>query len=410
MTARTVAEHRDLVAELLAPLARRRSAETLPVSADAIAADPDRYRWRVLAQELTSPSDLPPFDNSQMDGYAVRAADLANATAASPMRLRVAGQINAGDEGAALAPGQVAAVMTGAPIPAGADAVVPIERVDPPRFTPLADPVAEVSFREAAASGSFVRRAGSDVRAGDTLLAAGTALGPAQYGVIAGTGVREIQVLRRTRVLVVPTGHEIREPGSRLQPGQIFDSNGTLLAAALAEVGSTVEVRPCRSDDAADLLAIIEGSPEVDLLITAGGVSAGAREVVRDALEPLGVEFGGVAMQPGGPQGLGSILVSGRSEPLPVVSFPGNPVSALISFELFVRPVLRALAGSARPDRPSVRAPLAADVVSPAAKHQIRRGRLDATGSVELVGGASSHLLHSYAASSALVQIGRAHV
>ncbi len=148
-----------------------------------------------------------------------------------------------------------------------------------------------------------------------------------------------------------------------------------------------------------------EHAAEVDLLITVGGVSAGAREVVRDALAPLGVQFGSVAMQPGGPQGLGAIEVAGRDQPLPVVSFPGNPVSALVSFELFLRPILRRLAGASRPERAIVHAPLAAAADSPAGKHQVRRGRLDDVGAIELVGGASSHLLHSYANSSLLVHL-----
>ncbi|WP_233255720.1 molybdopterin molybdotransferase MoeA [Naasia lichenicola] len=403
---RSVEEHRAAVEALLEPLARSRVAEALPVSPAAMAAAPDRYRARVLVDDLRSPSDLPPFDNSQMDGYAVRAADLTGAAPDAPLRLPLAPQINAGDAAPPLAPGVAAAVMTGAPIPSGADAVVPIEHVEPPRFSTAGAPVDEVAFAAAPHPEAFVRRAGSDVRAGDVLLAAGTPLAAAQYGVIAGTGLREIAVLRRTRVLVVPTGHEIREPGSRLEPGQIYDSNGALLASALLDAGCTVAVKPCRSDDAERLLAILtEHAAEVDLLITVGGVSAGAREVVRDALAPLGVQFGSVAMQPGGPQGIGAIAAADRDERLPVVSFPGNPVSALVSFELFLRPILRRLAGAARPERPVVHAPLAAAVDSPAAKHQIRRGRLDDDGAIELVGGASSHLLHSYANSSLLVHL-----
>jgi molybdopterin molybdotransferase len=418
MSARPIDQPRDAVATLLAPLFQDRATELLGLSSDRLTSDPARYRARILAAAVDSPVSLPPFDNSQMDGYALRAADLAGATAATPANLAVAGRIAAGDPGTALQPGTAAPIMTGAPIPAGADAVVPIEQADPPRFPPAGLVSGQgVSFTAPVTAGTFVRPTGSDVRAGDRLLAAGTRLGPAQLGLLAGTGVTEIAVLRRIRVLLIATGHEIREPGEPLAAGQIYDSNSVLLGQALQDAGCTVTARPCRSDDAADLLALIDDAPETDLVVTVGGVSAGAREVVRDALGPLGVTFQHVAMQPGGPQGLGAIPHPGGAaaathigeEPavalLPVVSFPGNPVSALISFEVFLRPVLRRLAGLPRPDRELRRAPLAASVESPAGKHQLRRGILRPDGALDLVGGASSHLLHAYAAATALVHL-----
>lgn len=413
MSARTIDEHREAVATVLAPLVHGRADETLHVSASHLVTDPARYRDRVLAAAVAAPVSLPPFDNSQMDGYAVRAVDLATATAGTPVTLTVTGRINAGDAGSPLAAGEAAPIMTGAPIPAGADAVVPIEQADPPRFFPADAPAdapgRTVTFVAPVTAGTFVRPTGSDVRAGETLLAAGTLLGPAQLGVLAGTGVTRIPVLRRIRVLLIATGHEIREPGDTLAPGQIYDSNSVILGQALWDAGCTVTVRPCRSDDAADLLAILADAGETDLLVTVGGVSAGAREVVRDALAPLGVRFQHVLMQPGGPQGLGQIgrpgLGTDPDTVLPVVSFPGNPVSALISFEVFLRPVLRRLAGLPRPDRELRRAPLAEPVESPAGKHQLRRGILRPDGSLDLVGGPGSHLLHAYAAATALVHL-----
>jgi molybdopterin molybdotransferase len=412
MSARTIDQHREAVSALLAPLSDDRATETLELSSERLNADPARYHARILAADVQSPASLPPFDNSQMDGYAVRSADLAAAAAGCPVALGIAGRIAAGDTGTALLPGTAAPIMTGAPIPAGADAVVPIEQADPPRFLPAAPSDGHtVAFSAPVSAGTFVRPTGSDVRAGDRLLTAGTRLGPAQLGVLAGTGVRRIDVLRRIRVLLVATGHEIREPGESLAAGQIFDSNSVLLSRALQEAGCTVTARPCRSDDAADLLALLADAPDNDLVVTVGGVSAGAREVVRDALGPLGVSFGHVAMQPGGPQGLGEIPRPGAagpgavSRPLPVVSFPGNPVSALISFEVFLRPVLRRLAGLPRPERELRRAPLAATVDSPAGKHQLRRGILRADGALELVGGPGSHLLTAYAAATTLVHL-----
>ncbi|MBX0298777.1 molybdopterin molybdotransferase MoeA [Cryobacterium sp. 1639] len=421
MSARTIDEHREAVATLLAPLFHGRAAETLHLSGSKLFTDPSRYGGRVLAADVAAPVSLPPFDNSQMDGYAVRAVDLAAATADTPVSLTVTGRINAGDAGSPLAAGEAAPIMTGAPIPAGADAVVPIEQADPPRFLAADAPRRTVTFVAPVTAGTFVRPTGSDVRAGENLLAAGTLLGPAQLGVLAGTGVTRVPVLRRIRVLLIATGHEIREPGDTLAPGQIYDSNSVILGQALRDAGCTVTISPCRSDDAADLLAILADAGETDLLVTVGGVSAGAREVVRDALAPLGVRFQHVLMQPGGPQGLGQIGRPGSTAggnarsggardtaaqaTLPVVSFPGNPVSALISFEVFLRPVLRRLAGLPRPDRELRRAPLAEPVESPAGKHQLRRGILRPDGALDLVGGPGSHLLHAYAAATALVHL-----
>ncbi|POH67994.1 MULTISPECIES: gephyrin-like molybdotransferase Glp [Cryobacterium] len=423
MSARTIDQHREAVAALLAPLFQNRAAEVLPLSSARLTGDPDSYRDRSLAIAVDSPVALPPFDNSQMDGYAVRAGDLAAASELTPTSLTVAGRIAAGDPAGQLAPGTAAPIMTGAPIPAGADAVVPIEQADPPRFQPqdpdgMSPVVQSVSFRAAVPVGVFVRPTGSDVNPGDRLLDAGTRLGPAQYGVLAGTGLTSVSVLRRVRVLLIATGHEIREPGENLAAGQIYDSNSVILGQALRDAGCTVTARPCRSDDAADLLALLAEAPEVDLVVTVGGVSAGAREVVRDALGPLGVTFQHVAMQPGGPQGLGAIAVPINTVPsttvpsttvpihtVPVITFPGNPVSALISFEVFLRPVLRRLAGLARPDRELRSAPLSAPVESPAGKHQLRRGILRPDGTLELVGGASSHLLHAYTTATVLVHL-----
>jgi molybdopterin molybdotransferase len=410
MASRSLDQHAAAVRQLLAPLGHDRAVETISLSASRIAAAPDAYRQRTLAHDVVSPGDLPPFDNSQMDGYAVRATELSGATPDAGVQLRVETQINAGDTISAIEPGTAAPIMTGAPLPAGADAVVPIERAIPSHFRSAAEtdggsPLT-VEFTSAPGADEFVRRRGSDVARGELLLPQGSTLGPAQLGVIAASGLTKVDVLRRIRVLLIATGHEIREPGTALQPGQIYDSNSAVLSQALIDAGCTVVAWPCRSDEAADLLHIIEkGAPTADLVITVGGVSAGAREVVRDALGPLGVEFSHVAMQPGGPQGLGLVEAAGHPSGIPVVTFPGNPVSALISFEMFVRPALRRLAGSTRVEREVLRLPLAESVDSPVDKHQVRRASIDADGRVRLVGGPSSHLLHSYAASTALVHL-----
>ncbi|UFS61012.1 molybdopterin molybdotransferase MoeA [Subtercola endophyticus] len=448
-TRRSVNDHREAVDALLAPLAEKSAIETLAVTAAALAARPGDYRNRLLAADLIAPADLPTFDNSQMDGYAVSWFDLVTASPSEPVTLAIAAQIAAGDDASALVPGTAAPIMTGAPVPPGADAIVPIEQAVPPRFQHLHAPETAarrapltVDFVEPVVPGTFVRRAGSDVTRGDLLLRAESLLGPAQLGVIAGTGLTEVEVLRRLRVLLISTGHEIRDAGSTLQPGQIFDSNSVSLSLALADAGCVVTAVPCRSDDADVLLGILsQHAEQVDLVITIGGVSAGAREVVRDALGPLGVQFGKVAMQPGGPQGFGLATIpleippdarpgadspdgadsgntsvrdvlpspappgAARSVTLPVLTLPGNPVSALVSFEMFVRPALRRLAHAEPAERVREVAMIAEPVDSPAGVHQVRRGFVHEDGTVAFVGGPSSHLLHSYASSNALVHI-----
>ncbi|WP_290803348.1 molybdopterin molybdotransferase MoeA [Herbiconiux sp.] len=452
---RTIEDHRREVTALVGTISA--GTEVLTVSGEAMASDPSAYAHRVLAADVVAMSSLPAFDNSQMDGYAVLAADLAGAArdaaahprdgggsgsggsagrGSGPVTLPVAARVAAGDPFATHLPGTATPVMTGAPIPVGADAVVQIERADPPVF-PAEGGEASVTFTAPVEPGTFVRAAGSDVSRGERLLAAGTVLGPAHYGVIAGTGDTSVSVRRRPVVLLVSTGHEIREPGTTLAPGQIFDANTAALTAALTPIGVVVRPAPCRSDDAADLLALLErecggerdragdrnadlaidsdgngdsltaadrtSEHPIDLVVTVGGVSAGAREVVRDALEPLGVEFMKVAMQPGGPQGFGLARL-GDAE-LPVVCLPGNPVSALVSFEAFLRPALLSALGIADPLRERRRGRAAHPFDSPATHHQLRRGIVRPDGSLELIGGPSSHLLHSYANSTVLVHV-----
>jgi molybdopterin molybdotransferase len=405
---RSVDEHREVVRVLLAPLAARLWAEDLAVSAEWMSRHPLDYDARVLAADVRAPIDLPPFDNSQMDGYAVVSDDLADASGERPVELRVAPHIPAGSTGRPLERGWAAPIMTGAPIPEGADAVVPIEQVDPPVFfadqpQPASSAVPPIArFARPVAPGTYRRARGSDIAAGSLLLPAGTRLGAAQWGVLAASGVATVPVRRRVRVTVLSTGHELRQPGDALGPGQIFDANSAALTRALAEVGADVRTVAAVSDDPEAFSRQLAGlGAETDLLVTTGGVSAGAYEVVRETLAGAGVDFAGVRMQPGGPQGSGALRDTG----MPVVTFPGNPVSALISFEVFLRPVLLELAGARASDRQRLRVTIAEDATSPVDKHQIRRGRLREDGRVELVGGPGSHLLHAYAASALLVHI-----
>jgi molybdopterin molybdotransferase len=391
----SVAEHVRAVAELLDGIPVR--SEEFPVSAGSSTA----ALGRILTRDVHAGVALPPFDNSQMDGFAVRSADLATASPARPVRLPSAAPIPAGAPASELPDGSVAPIMTGAPIPAGADAVVPVEHTETGGFPRAAGE--PVGFREPVEPGRFVRFRGSDLVDGALVLAGGTRLRPAQWGVLAASGVGSVQVQRPLRVLLVSTGLELRAPGSALEAGQIHDANGVALAAALAENGAAVTSRLLSNDDPAALDRLLAGEPEVDLVLTTGGVSAGDFEVVKLALEPRGVAFRSVAMQPGGPQGLGAAaLDDGRR--VPVIAFPGNPVSALVSFELFLRPLLRRRAGIEPVHRERFRAPLATAIESPP-KHQVRRGELDAAGRVALIGGPGSHLLHAYARSTLLVHL-----
>ncbi|MEQ6901914.1 gephyrin-like molybdotransferase Glp [Nocardioides sp. YIM 152588] len=351
-------------------------------------------RGRVLAAAVVATEPLPAFDNSAMDGYAVRAAEVAAAAPEAPVTLPVAGDVPAGAAPGVLAPGTALRIMTGAPVPDGADAIVEVEQTDGGTET--------VAVRAAREAGSFVRPAGSDLAAGATALAPGATLGAAQIGLLAALGVTEVAVRRRPRVLVVSTGSELAEdpqPGS----GQIRDSNGVMLAAAVEGAGAVSVRRLWVADDVPAFLGLLDdelAGGGIDLVLTTGGVSAGAYEVVKEGLGPRGVEFLKVAMQPGMPQG------AGRYDGVPVVCLPGNPVSALVSFEAFVRPALRAAGGHAVTLRPTLEARITAAVASIPGKRQLRRGRLDrAAGTVEVWGPPGSGFLGWFAGADCLIDL-----
>lgn len=391
---RTVSEHRAVVAALLppTPIESRPLADTLGL---------------VLAEDVCSPIALPPFDNSAMDGYAVRAADVAGADEADPVRLPVPEDIPAGrTDVVPLEPGTAHRIMTGAPVPPGADSVVPVEHTG--GYGPT-DGTESVRVDRPAKLGAHIRRAGEDVAAGDRVLSAGTVLGPAQIGLAAAVGLAELPVRRPPRVLVLSTGSELVAPGTPLEHGRIYESNGVMLAAAVTEAGGVAEQLRFVPDDVDQFLAVLDqrfadGAP--DLLLTSGGVSAGAYEVVKDALADRGVEFVRVAMQPGGPQGAGRLSGLGSGVNVPVVTLPGNPVSSQVSFEVFVRPALRAAMGHPHPDRAAVRVRLDETLRSPVGKRQFRRGSLDAVnGTVRTVGGPGSHLLSAMARADCLIAL-----
>lgn len=377
---RSVDEHARVVAELLT---------TTPVIRLPLA----QCAGLALAEPVTAPLPLPPFDNSGMDGYAVRAADIAGAGPDTPVCLPVTEDIPAGrTDSPELKPQTAHRIMTGAPVPPGADAVIPVELTDAGRH--------QVQVFAPRNPGDSVRTAGGDVAAGAEVLAAGVVLGPAQLGVAAAVGCSELAVHRRVRALVLSTGSELVVPGEPLQHGQIYESNGAMLAAAVRDAGGEAELMHFVPDDVAALeRALTARLDGIDLLVTSGGVSAGAYEVVKSAMSGHGVEFGKVAMQPGGPQG------AGRYRGVPVATLPGNPVSSSVSFEIFVRPALRAAMGLPA-QRPRLRARLTEPLESPEGKRQFRRGALDrAAGTVALVGGPASHLLAALARADCLIDV-----
>ncbi|ONI81739.1 molybdopterin molybdenumtransferase [Saccharothrix sp. ALI-22-I] len=379
-----VADHKARVAGLvgLMPVAE------LPVAGRK---DEEHCLGLVLAADVVASVPLPPFDNSAMDGYAVRAADVASV----PVELPVTEDIPAGRTSLApLEPGTAHRIMTGAPMPPGADAVVQVEWTD--------GGTSVVRVDRGVAVGANVRRMADDVAVGTTVLRAGAVLGPAQLGLAAALGFSSLPVRRRPRVLVLSTGSELVGPGVALEPGQIYESNGVMLAAAVREAGGEAELLRFVPDDVDEFhAAIAPRLASVDLLLTSGGVSAGAYEVVKDAFTGRGVEFMKVAMQPGGPQG------AGRYQGVAVATLPGNPVSAQVSFEVFIRPALRAAMGFTNVERPTAVARLSAPISSPAGRTQFRRGAYDpASGQVVTpVGGPGSHLLSALAISNCLIEV-----
>ena len=353
----------------------------------------------LLAEDVRTDYPLPSFDNSAMDGYAVRATDTRNASADQPIVLRVVGDIAAGAKSwTGMGPGLAMRIMTGAPIPAGADAVIPLEDTD--------RGLAQVTIGRPVRSGECVRRAGEDLLSGAPALGSGAALGPQQLGLLAAIGRDRVLVRPRPRVIVLSTGSELIDVGQRPGFGEVVDSNSYMIACAAKDAGADARRIGIVPDDHAKLLDVLETQLlRADILVTTGGVSMGAYDVVKEALSELGtVSFNRVAMQPGKPQGFGHL-----GDGVPIFCLPGNPVSSLVSFEAFIRPAIRKLLGKRSLHRATVAAVALEGAQSPHGVRQFRRGVLhrEAGGrySVSLVGGAGSHLIGALALSNCLIVI-----
>ncbi len=352
-----------------------------------------------ICQDITSSIDLPSFDNSAMDGYACRRDDLLDAREDAPVRLPVVGESAAGQSKAyALSPGQAVKIMTGAPLPAGADVVVPIEWTDGGR--------ANVSITRLPKPGEHVRPRGEDVRAGQQLLVEGTRVGPRQAAILAATGHASVQARPRPRIVVLSTGSELREPGTSLGFDSIYDSNSFTLAAAVRQADAIAYRVGIVTDDPQELTDTLSDQlVRADMVVTSGGVSKGDYDVVKDVLGRLGtVQFTEVGMQPGKPQGFGTI----GEDDTPIFTLPGNPVSSYISFEVFVLPAIRRMMGKLPYRRPLVQAQLTDGFSSPDGRRQFVRGAFDVTSEgaqVSPVGGHGSHLIGSLSQSNALIVV-----
>jgi molybdopterin molybdotransferase len=348
---------------------------------------------RVLAEDARARVDLPPFPSSAMDGFAVRAAD-------TPGTLAVVARIAAGRPAErALAAGEAMAIATGGVVPEAADAVVPIEYV-------VEHDNSSVEIPEAASVGANVRPRGGDISADDVVVPAGARLGPAQLGALAAAGLEVVACGRRPRVAVLTTGTELRRPGEPLRPGEVYEANGVVLRAALTTAGAAVdELASVEDDEEAHRSAIARGL-DADVLVTSGGVSVGPHDLVRRIEADLGVEevFWGVAVKPGKPVSFG---VRGRTL---VFGLPGNPVSALVGCELFVRPAVLALQGAADPGPSYELARLGTPIRRNTARDELVRARAAVRdGAVELdaITGQDSHMIARAATANALVLVPR---
>lgn len=375
----SIAEAQRLVLEHARPL----PAETVPLEGAA---------HRVLAEPARAEIDLPPFPSSAMDGYAVRAVE-------TPGRLRIEARIAAGDPvTAALESGQAMGIATGGVVPDGADAVIPIEYV--------VEHDNDIEIGSAVERGENVRPRGGDIRAGEVVVEPGSVLTPARLGALAAAGIPQVRCARRPRAAVVPTGTELRRPGEPLAAGEIYEANGLILSAQLEAAGAAVELMAAVGDDEAAHRGALERALDADVVVTSGGVSVGPHDLVRRVEAELGVEevFWRVSVKPGKP------IAFGVRERTLVFGLPGNPVSALVGFVLFVEPAIRALQGVPDPLPRFDRGRLAAARRRNPERDELVRARLRRSEDgplLEPLSGQESHMIARSAGADALVFVPR---
>jgi molybdopterin molybdotransferase len=366
---------------------------------------------QVAAEDVVSAIDIPPHDNTAMDGYAVRAADTSGASEASPVMLRVIGELAAGYmfDGDVVR-GTAVRIMTGAPMPHGADAVVPFEETDEPEgraFGSFAKSRDHVGVLKAAEAGANVRYAAEDVRRGQPIIPRGRVLQPAQIGVLASLGRARVRVHRRPVVAVLSTGDEVVEPGTPLGPGQIYNSNTYSIAAMVLASGGVPKRLGIAKDTVEALTAKIREGLDADMLVTSAGVSRGDYDVVKDVLAKEGeVDFWTVRMRPGKPLAFGTFASGGRR--IPHIGLPGNPVSSMVSFELFGRPAIYKMLGRDDWRRPVVRAIADEEIVNTDGRRVYARAivsRRDGGWHAALTGPQGSGMLTSMAFANALAVV-----
>lgn len=358
---------------------------------------------RILAQPIVAQDNLPPFANSSMDGYALRAADLAGATQEKPISLRVLGDVAAGAiANVTITPGTAVRIMTGAPLPPGADAVVPVEDTNEPWRNEKRPLPTYITIHRQVKPGDYVRPTGEDIQAGQTVMEAGHLLRPQEIGVLAALGVSNVLVVRRPRVGVLATGDELIPVEQSLQPGKIRNSNGYTQEAQVASLGAVPVSLGIAADSEADVRRHLQTglAAGVDLFISSAGVSVGAYDVVKAVLEKEGnVGFWRVRMRPGKP------LAFGQYGGVPYLGLPGNPVSAMVSFERFARPAILKMAGHRRLERPQVTVTVREDIKSDGRESYIRAvvSKKGTGYTAVTTGGQGSHMMTSLIAANALL-------
>ena len=360
---------------------------------------------RVLAQDVRAADDLPLFDNSSMDGFALRASDVSEAAPGSPRSLRVVADIPAGTSPTiVLGPGEAARIMTGAHMPDGADAVIPVEDTDFENRNAGTQAPEIVSIRKAARVGENVRRRGMDIRSGDVVLQAGRQLKPQDLGLLAMIGVSTVTVYHKPRIALLSSGDELIDPDAPLEKGKIRDSNSYTLAALIESAGAEPVRLGVAKDNFESVRALFERAVylRVDLILSSAGVSVGAFDYVKDVIEADGkMDFWRVNMRPGKP------LAFGNYKEVPIIGLPGNPVSAFVGFEVFVRPVLARLAGQSGGMRPGVRVRSEEEILSDGRESYLRAEvrEVDGVLTARLTGHQGSGNLYSLVQANALLII-----